>query len=72
MSIDEGKGYHSARQEEQEARRLGAVQEVVKPGDSESISKAKMQYLEVVSEQSRRNSRKAWKEVSKLLGSGCK
>ena len=39
---------------------------------TQRLRKAKLQYFEGLSEQSGRNPRKAWKEVSRLLGSGSK
>ena len=36
------------------------------------IRKAKLQYFEGLSEQSKKNPRKAWKEVNRVLGSVCK
>ena len=39
---------------------------------TQSIRKAKIQYFEELSEQSKGNPKKAWREVNRLLGSTCK
>ena len=50
---------------------MGEVQEGEKPGDTENIRKAKIQYFEELSEQSKGNPKKAWREVNRLLGNTC-